>query len=171
MSASGSMDDFAAMFRAEHRAIRDVLLDLIDAARSDDRLEAGRLVSRLSRLSGPHFRYEEERMYPALLVFFGLDHLEGLCEEHDAAIRALRRLSELVRQEAGVGWDRAEAERLARGLLPHVSDCEGLSIMVERLPEREIARILAARRRAWEDDLDLLTWAAEGRVRHPAEAG
>lgn len=56
-------------------------------------------------------------------------------------------------------------ETLARGLLPHVSDCEGFSILVERLPERDVSRILAARHRAWSERLDLLRWADEVRTR------
>ncbi len=42
--------------------------------------------------------------------------------------------------------------------------------MVERLPEREVARILGARRRAWEENLGLLRWGDEVRPRPSAAA-
>ena len=122
------------MFRQEHREIRDAILDLIEASRRDDPSEARRLVTRLAMLTGPHFRYEEECMYPALVGFFGPEYVEGLCAEHDAAIGAARLLAELVGRDAPTGADREAIRVLARGLLPHVSDCEGLSIMVEAPP-------------------------------------
>lgn len=170
MAGMGSMDEFATVFRQEHREIRDAILDLIEAARGDDQIEARRLVGRLGELTGPHFRYEEERLYPALVEFFGHGYVERLCTEHDTAIAAAGRLVELVDLDAASESDREWTEALARGLLPHVSDCEGLSIMVERLPEREVASILAARRRAWEENLDLLRWADEVRPRSSAAA-
>jgi hypothetical protein len=49
--------------------------------------------------------------------------------------------------------------------LPHVSDCDGLSIMVERLSEEKIRSILDARDRALQAGLDLLSWANEVRAR------
>ncbi len=48
MTATRSHDEFTAVFRQEHREIRDVLLDLIDASRRDDLLEDRRLVRPLS---------------------------------------------------------------------------------------------------------------------------
>ena len=165
MAATGSADRFATVFRQEHREIRDAILDLIEAARRDDTIGARRLVWRLAELIGPHFRYEEECLYPALVEFFGPEYLESLCTEDDSAIGAARRLAELVERAAPSASDREEMEALARGLLPHVSDCEGLSIMVERLPEPDVVRILERRRRAWEQNLDLPSWADEARRR------
>lgn len=165
MTATRPHDRFSTVFRQEHREIRDVILDLIEAARKDDLMTARRLVARLSMLTGPHFRYEEECLYPALVEFFGPVYVEGLCVEHDAAIAAARRLGELVGRDALTGADRERVEELARGLLPHVSDCEGLSILVERLPEPDVVRILDRRRRAWAQGLHLLRWADEARRR------
>lgn len=55
--------------------------------------------------------------------------------------------------------------RGARSILPHVSDCDGLSIMVERLPPARVEAIFAARARARAADVDLLRWAAQLRER------
>jgi hypothetical protein len=46
-----------------------------------------------------------------------------------------------------------------------VSDCEGLTIMVELLPDASVESIVETREAAREDGLDLLTWAAEVRGR------
>ena len=65
---------------------------------------------------------------------------------------------------------RFEAVRLARTILPHVSDCDGLSIMVERLPAETITDVFAVRERARETGLDLLTWAGTVRERRVTTA-
>lgn len=167
MGTTGAIEEFAAVFRQEHRAIRDAILDLIDGARRGNRAEAGRLVGELAKLAGPHFRYEEEGLYPALSGLFGPERVESLRNEHDAASRAAHELSALVEGERFGAAERGRVETLARGLLAHVSDREGLSIMVERLAENEVAAILGARRRAWRDDVGLLAWAETLRA-HPA---
>jgi hypothetical protein len=170
VGTTGAIEEFAAAFRQEHRAIRDAILDLIEAAHRGDRAEARRLVGELARLAGPHFRYEEEGLYPALAGLLGPERVEALCNEHDAAIHTAQALSALVEGERFGAIERGLVETLARGLLSHVSDREGLSIMVERLPEDEVAGILAARRRAWRDDVGLLAWAEALRARPPAPA-
>ena len=43
--------------------------------------------------------------------------------------------------------------------------CDGLSIMVERLPESQVEEIFAARDGSRDANLDLLTWAAMIRPR------
>jgi hypothetical protein len=74
---------------------------------------------------------------------------------------------ELAGKDAWTGADTEEGVDLVRGILPHVSDCDGLSIMVERLPEDTVDAILDARERCQEAGLDLLRWAREAR-RPPA---
>lgn len=159
MPAVDPLDDFMMVFRQEHRDIRDNILDLIQAARTRDHRGARQLVARLAELTGPHFRYEEQRLHPALVPILGADYVASLSDDHDAAIDAAISLAQIVTADAMVESDFLRVEELARGLLPHVSDCEGLSIMVERLPTREVSRILAARRRARSEGLDLLRWA------------
>ncbi len=154
-------DRFSAIFRDEHRAVRDALLDLIEAFRGQDGARAKELLERIAALSGPHFRYEEEVMYPGLVQIFGQKYVDTLFKEHDGAIRSAERLVEL---SANQRWSEAEIEEateLARGILPHVSDCDGLSLMVERLPTSEVDAILEARDRSLADGVDLLRWARE----------
>lgn len=157
-------DRFTRTFREEHREIRDALLDLVDSLRHRDHGRAQALLDRIAILTGPHFRYEEEAMYPALTSIFGPEYIAKLLEDHDGAIRTARRLVELTERPLTEA-DSVEAVRLARTILPHVSDCDGLSIMVERLPEETTADVFAARERAREAGLDLLTWAGTVRER------
>jgi hypothetical protein len=62
-----------------------------------------------------------------------------------------------------------QAVRLVRGILPHVSDCDGLSIMVERLAAPKVQLVLDTRDRSNQANLDLLRWVKEVRGR-PATA-
>jgi hypothetical protein len=164
-TASPSAATFAAIFREEHRTVRDLLLELIDAFEDRDLPRANVLLTRIATVTGPHFRYEEESLYPALVPIFGADYVEKLLDDHDGAIASARRLVELAgKRSLGVG-DLAEAVRLVRGILPHVSDCEGLTIMVEILPDEQVETMLETRENANADGLDLLTWAAGVRAR------
>ncbi len=162
-------DEFARLFRTEHRAVRDVLLDLLEAFQARNRAAINFGLARCAELTGPHFRYEEERMYPALVKIFGPEYIEAQYHAHDGAIAAARGLVALAGQETLSDDDLAEARRLLLVLLPHVSDCEGLSIMVERLPESDVRAILDARERSWREGLNLLDWASTVRTR-PAAA-
>jgi hypothetical protein len=156
---------FTETFREEHREVRDALLQLIDAFEQRDRQAIGTLLERIARLTGPHFRYEEESLYPELVQFFGTDYVEHLFSEHDRAIGRARRLVQLAEQSTLSDEDVAHAARLVRAILPHVSDCDGLSIMVERLPNETIETIFDARARSGRAGLNLLQWADQVRRR------
>ncbi len=158
-------DRFAEVFRQEHRQVRDLLLDLIQAFEDRDLPRVRELLGRVAALTGPHFRYEEEALYPALTSIFGAGYIEELFRAHDRAIAGARRLVELAGKAALTDDEVAEAVGIVRGILPHVSDCDGLSIMVERLPEAQVQAILERRETSLAAGLDLLTWAETVRQR------
>ncbi len=158
-------DQFSQIFRDEHREIRDTLLDLIVAFQERDKARIQTLLQQTATCTGPHFRYEEEALYPSLVEFFGEEYIEKLLQDHDQAIGTAGKLVELAGKEQLNNEDVTEATRLIRGVLPHVSDCEGLSIMVERLPEEKVSAILAARDQADQAGLDLIQWAEQVRTR------
>jgi len=158
-------DQFTQIFRDEHRQVRDVLLDLIEAFRERDKARIQSLLNQTATYTGPHFRYEEEALYPALIEIFGQDYIEELLRDHDRAIGTAQRLIELAGQESIRDEDVSEATRLIRSILPHVSDCDGLSIMVERLPDETVQKILETRDRSLQAGLNLLQWTAQVRNR------
>jgi hypothetical protein len=163
--AVSPFERFAAVFREDHRVVRDLLLDLVDAYESGNPARARTVLAEVARITGPHFRYEEETLYPALVAVFGEDYIEKLLGDHDFAIASAGRLVELTDGRELSATETAEAVRLTRGILPHVSDCEGLTIMVELFPEPAVESVLEARERAREEGLDLLSWAREVRTR------
>jgi len=159
------VQEFTDVFRTEHRGVRDLLLDLVEAFRLRDTERVRELVAAVDAATGPHFRYEEESMYPQLVAIFGVEYVAKLLADHDGAIRNVRRLYELAEHDRLTPRQAETGIELTRGILPHVSDCDGLSIMVETLPEDTVDAILTTRRSARAAGLGLLTWAATARER------
>ncbi|OFV98973.1 MAG: hypothetical protein A3H94_01565 [Acidobacteria bacterium RIFCSPLOWO2_02_FULL_60_20] len=158
-------NQFSAIFRDEHRAVRDGLLELTESFKKRDQVKVVALLGQVATLTGPHFRYEEESLYPALVESFGQKYIDKLFADHDRLIGSAGRLVQLAGKDAWNDGEVDEAVELVRDMLPHVSDCDGLSIMVERLPEEKLRTILDARQRCNEAGLDLLRWAREVRKR------
>ena len=158
-------DEFTQVFREEHRAIRDLLLELIDAFRAADRPRIESLLREMAAATGPHFRYEEEALYPSLVTIFGAEYVEQLLGDHDRAIGTARRLVELAGRVPLTSSEAEQATSLVRTILPHVSDCDGLSVMVEVLPEAQVRSIFDARSRSLRENLDLFAWADSVRER------
>lgn len=156
---------FTETFRQEHRQVRDLLFDLIDTFRARDLARASALLGEIAAVTGPHFRYEEESLYPSLVDVFGPSYVDKLLGDHDQAVRTARRLVELAGKPNLSDAEVEEAVAGVRSILPHVSDCDGLSIMVERFPEDTVDAILATRERALAADVDLLSWASTIRGR------
>jgi hypothetical protein len=160
-------DEFAKAFREEHREIRDTLFALSKAFEQRDKNRINEMLGKTAALTGPHFRYEEEALYPSLIEIFGDAYIEKLLEDHDRAIAGANALVQLAQKDRLTSEDSQRATELVRTILPHVSDCEGLSIMAETLPEQRIRNILAARDACQREGLDLIEWATKVR-RRPA---
>lgn len=161
-------DQFSKVFREEHRQIRDALLDLISAYSKRDQDQIQSLLQQVATLTGPHFRYEEETLYPALTAIFGQEYVESLLSDHDSAIGTAKKLVDLAGKGSLSEEEANQAVSMVRGVLPHVSDCDGLSIMVERLPEKQVQSILDARDRSNQAGLNLIQWASQIRKRSAA---
>lgn len=160
------VDQFTDAFRVEHRTIRDTLFALMEAFQARDKARIQPLLRQTAAITGPHFRYEEEALYPNLVGIFGEEYIEKLIGDHDRAIGSARSLVTLAGQDTLTAEDVARATRIIQSILPHVSDCEGLSIMVETFPEETVQTILTTRQNAREAGLDLLTWADQVRARN-----
>jgi hypothetical protein len=156
---------FVRQFTGEHRIIRDLLLDMITGLIT---IDAGLCLEKLGTLAtvtGPHFRYEEESIYPVLSRFYGDGYVEKLFTDHDMGIGRAFRLKEIIETEFEAKEARTEAINHVRGILPHVSDCQGLVIFAEKFEAYETDRVLETMKKAQEESYDLLSWASEIRRR------
>jgi len=145
-------------FREDHRQVRDGLLDIIQALGAKRVVKAREILGRLNDLIGPHFRYEEEALYPALRVFLG-EYVDQLLSEHDGVIDTARACVKLLEKDTLTDQESEQAAKAARALLVHVSNCDGLAILSERLKKEEIEELglrFAAARKA---GVPLLDWA------------
>lgn len=145
-------------FREDHRKVRDGLLDMIDALHLKNIFKARDILGKLNVLVGPHFRYEEETLYPALRVFLG-EYVDQLLKEHDGVINTASACAQLLSKDKLTDAEAKEAADAARVLLIHVSNCDGLAILSERLSQKEISNLadrFAESRRA---GVALLDWA------------
>ncbi|MEW6206957.1 MAG: hemerythrin domain-containing protein [Acidobacteriota bacterium] len=158
-------DQFSQAFREEHRLVRDALLDLVEAFQKRDSQKAQAILGEAAKLAGPHFRYEEETLYPYLVEIFGRDYIEKLLDDHNRIIETISTLVELSHKQQLSDAEVLKATDLTRTILPHVSDCDGLSIMVERLSPEKVQSILQNRERALSENLDLFRWVNEVRKR------
>lgn len=150
--------DPIAEFREDHRKVRDGLLDMIDALQKMDVLKAREIIGRLNVLVGPHFRYEEETLYPSLRKFLG-EYVDQLITEHDGVIKTAAACAELLSKDKLTEDEAIEAADAARALLIHVSNCDGLAILSERFTQKEIDELGEKFTESREKGVALLDWA------------
>jgi hypothetical protein len=161
------LERFTEGFRGEHRAARDIFLAIGQSLRERDGARIGELMGEANAEIGPHMQYEEEVMYPALASLYGDEYVERMMEDHDRAFGVAGRLMEIASKEEITDDEIEEGNVLIQNLLPHVTDCDGLVLAIEVLPEEAQRRIFAARDRALEQGLTMMQWG-ERRGRAPA---
>ena len=166
VEAQTELGRFVEGFRNEHRAARDIFLAIGQCLRDRDGNRIGDLMNQANAAIGPHMRYEEEEMYPALTALFGPDYIERMLEDHDRAFGVAARLMDLASHEPITDEDVEEGNRIIQGLLPHVTDCDGLVLAIEVLPEEKQRAIFAARDRALAEGLPMMEWGGR-RGRQP----
>ena len=150
--------DLIAQFRDDHRGVRDNLLDIINALEAKDVTQAREILGKLDTAVGPHFRFEEEAFYPALRVFLG-EYVDELLKEHDGVIETALTCAKLLEKDSLTDEEAKQAAQAARALLVHVSNCDGLAILSERLKPEELDELGEKFESAREAGVPLLQWA------------
>lgn len=145
-------------FREDHRKVRDLLLDIADAAEKGDVTKAKASLGTLDNLVGPHFRYEEEALYQKLRDFLG-GYVDQLIKEHDGAIDTARIAANLLSKPSLTREEGKAAANAARALLIHVSNCDGLNILAERLEKKELDKLAEKYAASRAAGVPLLKWA------------
>jgi hypothetical protein len=148
-------------FHSDHRQIRDMLFSLKDRIEKRDLTGAREVLGELNAFVGPHFRYEEEGLYPALRPILE-DYVDKFLEDHDGAIATARKLVGILEKDALTDADVQSGRRAVLAILPHVSDCQGLSVFMEPIQQvhpEEIERIAHKIEECRQAGLPLLQWA------------
>jgi hemerythrin HHE cation binding domain-containing protein len=142
------VEEFTETFRDEHRRMRDTLLGLMDAFQTNDGESIRKGIEEITAQAEPHFLYEREALYPALVDFYGPEYVDKLLAEHDLAVEATRRLSELAEAEEMDEEASRYGVQLIRQLLPHVIERDGLSVMVEVFAPETVDKIRKAQEKS-----------------------
>ncbi|MBI4303289.1 MAG: hemerythrin domain-containing protein [Chloroflexi bacterium] len=150
--------DPIAEFREDHRKVRDGLLDLAGAAEAGDVTRARDILGKIDIMVGPHFRYEEEALYPALKEFLG-DYVDSLIKEHDGVIATAKVAANLLSKPALSKEEGKEVAKAARALLVHVSNCDGLNILAERFSREKLDKLADIYADSRAKGVPLLRWA------------
>jgi DUF438 domain-containing protein len=152
--------DAIAEIREDHKKVRDTLLDIINAIRRRDVTKAYELLIYLDKIGGPHFRAEEEMMYPVMKRFYGEEYYTRLLEEHDRVIKAARELAETL-GKGSITPEEADSliKIIQNEIMPHPITCSGLEIFMERLSSEELDKIAESLVAARQEGTPLLEWS------------
>ncbi|MEE9613726.1 MAG: hemerythrin domain-containing protein [Thermodesulfobacteriota bacterium] len=150
--------DPIAEFREDHRKVRDYILDIVAALDAGDIPKARATLGGLDAMVGPHFRYEEEHLYPVLKQFLG-EYIDQLISEHDGAIDTAKACAALLGKDSLSDEEREAGKKAAMGLLIHVSNCDGLAILSERFSQAELDDLGDKYIKAREANVGMLDWA------------
>ncbi|MGH7906121.1 MAG: hypothetical protein ACREP6_05790 [Candidatus Binataceae bacterium] len=150
---------FATAFKKDHRAIRDSLLNLIQAFHNHDLTGVRFCLGKAALLAELEFRFADRAFYPALAAVLDKGQMGKLLSNHDRAIDLARKLGRLAARIELTEYNAQSGAKYAQSLMSYVSECEDLSIMAEVLPEPAIQRALETRGRSRAAGLNLLRWA------------
>jgi len=140
--------EFVTIFTDEHRQMREVLLDLIDAFENQDQERALEAIVEMETLAAPHFHHEQTALYPALAEVHGDEQIDQLLQEHADAVEAAAQLTDLAAQDSLDEEAAAYGADLARQLLPHVSEPDEVAVMLEVLEPKTKKQLHKAHREA-----------------------
>jgi hypothetical protein len=164
--------DVIAEIKSDHAQVRDILLDLIDAISKRDAERALEILIRLDKLTGPHFRWEEESFYPAHEKIFGRQYLEYLLGVHDRIVKRGKELAailskgEITEEEAKV-----LPEIIRNEVLPHPIECDGITLLTTKLSKEELEKMAVELERCRKEGIPLLQWGETIKDRARAERG
>jgi len=85
---------------------------------------------------GPHFRYEEESLYPVLKTLLG-ENVDQPLSEHNGVIDTAKTCAALLQKDSLTGEEAERTANAAKALLVHAANCDGLALLSERFkPKR-----------------------------------
>lgn len=127
--------DLINEFHTDHHQVVSALFELRKAIAERNVASVRQVLGAAEGLVGPHFKFEELYLYPALEPFLGEAYGKKLLNEHDGIFRSIRKIAQLAQSDS---WDDAQYESAMANLeliYEHPISCDGLSLWIERLPE------------------------------------
>jgi hypothetical protein len=100
------------------------------------------LLAAVENHAGPHFKFEELYLYPALQRFLGEAYVARLVNEHDGIFRSTHRLARLAEKDSWSEADHQSALTNVELIYEHPISCDGLSLWIERMPKQEQEQLL-----------------------------
>lgn len=134
--------DLVHEFHSDHQKVVSALLELRQAAATRDIPQVRSILNAAEDLVGPHFKFEELYLYPALQQFLGESYVKRLLNEHDGVFRSIRWIARLAQKDK---WDEADAHSAQANvalIYEHPISCDGLSLWMERLSPEEQRELL-----------------------------
>jgi hypothetical protein len=150
--------NFLGAFKEDHKIILNNLLSLKDAVKRKDTKNAASLVVFLDDIMGPHFRVEEEALYPMLTEYFGEDNVERLLEEHTLATDAMNEFKHNIGSERYMVEHGEDTLKKLQGFFLHVTSCDGLSIIIEKFSDDQKKNLDAHLAKVREEGIPLTVW-------------
>jgi hemerythrin-like domain-containing protein len=150
--------NFLEVFKEEHKVILDNLLNLKEAVKRKDSKNAEILVKFLDNIIGPHFRVEEEALYPMLTEYFGEDNVERLLEEHTMATEAMNEFKHNIGSDQYMREHGEDTLKKLQGFFLHVTSCDGLSIIIEKFSDDQKKKLDAHLSKVRGEAIPLTVW-------------
>jgi len=153
-----SYNRFLEAFKEEHKVILNDLLSLRSAINNNDNIKAGELVEKLDEIMGPHFKVEEEALYPMLGEYFGDENISRLLREHDIATKAMNEFKEHIADDSYIKEHAPETLKKLQEFFMHVTSCDGLSIIIEKFSDSQKQELDSELDKVWENPEPLTKW-------------
>lgn len=147
---------FLEAFKTEHSLIFEDLLSLKSSLPDRDSEKLAGLLEHLDEIMGLHFMVEEEVLYPALGEYFTRDYINKLIEDHDLAFNVLTTIKQGLSSGKLTGIP--EIENMLQQLLSHITSCDGLSLVIEKLPRSKIDELDTRMHMIWLNAKPLTQW-------------
>jgi polyhydroxyalkanoate synthesis regulator phasin len=152
--------DPISKFKDDHRKVRDMLFELIDAISRRDSQKALKILSDLDRFVGPHFRWEEESLYLMFEKFFGREYLEYLLGVHDRIVKRAKELVEILSKGEITDEQAKKLVDVVRfEILSHPIECDGITLFADKLTQEELKKLVEDLERVERENIPLLEWA------------
>ena len=149
----------------EHDQIREVLQKLSISMMMEDVERFKKLLVKFDQITGPHFRFEEEAVYPALVDIYYPRYISKLYTDHDLAIARFNELNKLVNKEKFSESDYISGIRHLRMMDHLITGCEILPIKNIPLDDQQIRRLKTIHKKSKEEKLGLISWSNTRRNR------